>query len=120
MKNARLQQVTSVGAVPKAMQSYLGPDSFRSLNLSNQAQESTGRTSVFVVTPEVVAGCPSTVGVDWLSDRNKAKFTYSSGQGPGSLVDLVVQVHGTTFPRNTSELWQPEALPGRRGPKSRP
>lgn len=87
---------------------------FKSLS-PNAALEASGVGTVYVVNSALVASCPSTIGADWLSDDEKAKYAFRDGAGPGSVVGLVLQEHGTTYPRDTTKGWNtPEEASSRK------
>lgn len=89
-----------IGRIVPIFHETLGSQCFVSLTLRESAARATCATAVaYVVMKTIPEPLPDTISCEWLADKDKQKFTYLDGEGVGSLVDLVVGKHGTTYPR---------------------
>ena len=94
--------------VANCLKAKLGSENFRQFNLDEVARVATGQSVAYVMMPDLVAslkGKELDVGV--LQDPGKYPFIFSTGEGQGSLYDLVHQTCSppTTFPSTSKGVW---------------
>ena len=91
---------------------------FRNIYLSSNAQQATGHATAYATMPDVVNSIKGKkLTLDDLRNENKAKYLFSTGDGQGSLVDLILETHGTTFPSESVDVWATPEV-GRKGRSS--
>ena len=79
---------------------------YRNIDLASKAQHATGQLTIFITMPGVVNSTRGRrVKLEDLRDLEKAKYMFFPGYGSGSLVDLVVGRHGTSFLSDFVGVW---------------
>lgn len=107
IEKAKTEGAQTIGQIAPIFQDVLTKDTFVCLNLDLTASKQTSNESVaYVMMHTLSSKLPRSIGLSWLSDKEKAKYTYLDGRERGSLVDLVLNVHGTTFPRKEVHVFE--------------
>ena len=99
VRKGRELNFDSEGACARFFKDRLGK-SYRSLYLDERMKEGTGGMStVYVTMPKTGHFFGKTkLSAQDLKVARLTQYMYCVGDGPGSLLDLVKGVHGTTFP----------------------
>lgn len=93
----------TIGAIVTHFRNVLGGTSFKSVHVSTEVSSESGRNTAYILMSGIPAQMPS-IKLDWF-ENDQSRYTYCDGDGPGSLVDLVLGQHDTVYPRKSTGLW---------------